>query len=110
MLSAGTWPEMRCRMSKATSDRVKIATIADHGSEHPSRTSANEALAHAADALGLALEVRWFSSATLDTDSSRASLSGFDGIFAPGGAYANKDGGLAGIRFAREAGWPFFGT
>jgi CTP synthase (UTP-ammonia lyase) len=91
-------------------DRVRIATIADHGSKHPSRTSANEALAHAADALDLEPEVEWFSTATLDTDSSRASLSGFDGIFAPGGQYENKDGGLAAIRFAREAGWPFFGT
>jgi len=97
-------------MSMTTRDRVKIATIADHGSEHPSRISANEALTHAADALGLALEVQWFSTATLDPDSSRASLSGFDGIFAPGGQYENKDGGLAAIRFAREAGWPFFGT
>jgi CTP synthase len=97
-------------MSNATSCVVKIATIADYGSEHPSRTSASEALAHAADALGLALEVRWFSTATLDADSGHACLSGYDGIFTPGGEYENKDGGLAAIRFAREGGWPFFGT
>ncbi len=97
-------------MSTATGDRVKIATIADYGPEHPSRASARKALAHAADALDLELEVQWFSTATLDTTSGRTSLSGFDGIFAPGGEFKNKDGGLAAIRFAREAGWPFFGT
>ena len=54
--------------------------------------------------------MEWLRTATLDSDSDRAALSGFDGIFAPGGDYDNKDGGLAAIRFAREAGWPFFGT
>jgi CTP synthase (UTP-ammonia lyase) len=97
-------------MDTVTSDRVKIAIIADYGPGHPSHRSAEEALAHAADVLVLELEVEWLSTATLDTDSSRASLSGFDGIFAPGGDYESKDGGLAAIRFAREAGWPFFGT
>jgi CTP synthase (UTP-ammonia lyase) len=97
-------------VGKPASDLVKIATVADHGPEHPSRVAAIEALAHAADAMGLALEVEWFSTPTLDSASSRASLTGFDGIFAPGGDYENKEGGLAAIRFAREAGWPFFGT
>jgi CTP synthase len=97
-------------MSKTTSDQVKIAAIADYEREHPSRRSANEALAHAADALGVALEVEWFSTPTLDAGSLRTFLSGFDGILAPGGDYENKDGGLEAIRFARESGWPFFGT
>ncbi len=89
---------------------IRLAIIADYGPEDPSRRSAERALAHAADALSLELEVEWLPTTTLDRDSSRASLSGFDGIFAPGGDYENKDGGLAAIRFAREAGWPFFGT
>lgn len=89
---------------------MRIASIADYGSEHPSHQSASAALSHAADALGLGLEVEWFPTTTLDSDSVRASLSRFDGIFAPGGDYEDKDAGLAAIRFAREAGWPFFGT
>lgn len=97
-------------MSKTTGDRVRIAAIADYESGHPSRWSANGALAHAADALGVALEVEWFSTLTLEAGSVRPSLSRFDGIFAPGGDYESEDGVSAAIRFAREAGWPFFGT
>jgi CTP synthase (UTP-ammonia lyase) len=97
-------------MDKTTPNQVRIAVVADYDPESASRRSANEALVHAADALGLALDVQWFSTPGLSTEASRASLAGFDGIFAPGGEYENKDGGLAAIRFAREAGWPFFGT
>ncbi len=97
-------------MDKTTPDQVKIAMVADYGSDHPSHKSANEALAHAADALDLALEVGWFPTPVLDTDVGRGPLAGFDGIFAPGGEYENKDRGLEAIRFAREAGRPFFGT
>jgi diamine N-acetyltransferase len=98
------------RMDETTPDRVRIAMVADYGSGHPSHESANEALSHAADALGLALEVGWFPTSALGTDLSRGPLAGFDGIFAPGGEYENKDRGLEAIRFAREAGRPFFGT
>lgn len=97
-------------MDKTTHDRVRIAVVADYAAEHPSYVSASEALAHAADALGLALEVGWFPSPVLGTDVSRGPLAGFDGLFAPGGEYEHKDRGLEAIRFAREAGRPFFGT
>ena len=66
--------DLYMRMGDTGRDQVRIASIADYGSEHPSHKSANEALAHAADALDVALEVEWLSSPTLRTESCRAAL------------------------------------
>jgi CTP synthase (UTP-ammonia lyase) len=97
-------------MAEPASRNVRIALVADYGSDHPSHLLASEALTHAADALGVALEVGWFPTPALAGDAGCAALAGFDGIFAPGGEYENKQAGLEAIRFAREKGWPFFGT
>ena len=90
--------------------QTRIAVVADYEFGHRSHKSADEALGHAADALGLALDVRWMPSETLDSEAGRNALAEYDGIFAPGGDYIGKEAGLGAIRFAREQGWPFFGT
>ena len=90
--------------------KTRIALVGDFVPGHTSHEAANQALLHAADALSLTLEADWIPTPTLDADAGLAELEQYDGVFAPGGAYESKEGALAAIRFARERGWPFFGT
>jgi CTP synthase (UTP-ammonia lyase) len=89
---------------------ITIAMIGDFVAGHPSHEAANEAVRHAADALHLSVESVWIPTPALAADGGIAALERCDALFAPGGAYESKDGALAAIRFAREQGWPFFGT
>ncbi|MBI5090128.1 MAG: hypothetical protein HZB15_15040, partial [Actinobacteria bacterium] len=58
-------------------------------------------------ATGAALDAYWIAS----SDVAQTRLDGFDGIWAlPGSPYADIDGVLASIRFAREHDVPFLGT
>lgn len=90
--------------------QTKIAVTSDYAEANPGHRAANDALQHAAEALELALAVDWIPTAVTATPKGLASLAGYDGIFSAGGAYAAKNGALEAIRFAREGGWPFFGT
>jgi CTP synthase (UTP-ammonia lyase) len=89
---------------------ARIALVGDFVPGLTSHEAANEAVLHAADSLSLNFEVAWIPTPTFDTEPGLALLEQYDGIFAPGGAYESKGGALAAIRFARERGWPFFGT
>jgi CTP synthase (UTP-ammonia lyase) len=89
---------------------IRIAVIGDFVAGHPSRQAANEALGHAADALRLSVGTVWIPTTTVASEDGCAVLEQCDAVFAPEGAYDSKDGALATIRFARERGWPFFGT
>ena len=93
-----------------TPPEIRIAMIGDFVAGHPSHEAANEALRHAADALRLPVEIDWIPTPTTAGDEGCAVLEQYDALFAPGGDYQSKDGALAAIRFARERGWPFFGT
>jgi CTP synthase (UTP-ammonia lyase) len=89
---------------------ARIALVGDFVPGHISHEAANAAVLHAADSLSLDLEAAWIPTPTLDTERGLAVFEHYDGIFVPGGAYDSKGGALAAIRFARERGWPFFGT
>jgi CTP synthase (UTP-ammonia lyase) len=89
---------------------IRIALTADFNADNPGHRATGEALRHAADAVGLELVVDWIPTESTESEAALAVLAEYHGIFSPGGAYQSKDGALAAIRFARQQGWPFFGT
>ena len=90
--------------------QVHIAVTSDFNPDNAGHQATTQALQHAADSLGLDVIGDWIPTRSTDTEAGRARLSRYDGIFSAGGAYASKDGAIQAIRFAREQGWPFFGT
>jgi CTP synthase (UTP-ammonia lyase) len=89
---------------------VKIGVIGDFNPEFAPHPATNAAIRHAADFLGLTVEIHW-----LPTDSigpvPAAQLAQFAGLWAsPGSPYRNMAGALGGIRYAREHDVPLLGT
>jgi len=90
---------------------LRVGVIGDFNPSSVSHTATNEALAHAEAALGMRVAVSWVPTHTLTPQSAGAILASFDALWcSPGSPYRSMSGALAGIRFAREEGWPFFGT
>ena len=93
------------------SQLLRIGIIGDLDPSRPSHRATNEALAHAAGALGVALNVCWLPTPSLEQESGGAALKRYDALWcAPGSPYQSMAGALRAIRFARERGWPFLGT
>jgi CTP synthase (UTP-ammonia lyase) len=92
-------------------DRVlKIAIIGDFKSSNITHQATNKAIVHAAQALGSAVESTWIPTPELAQEGVDI-LHTFDGLWcSPGSPYANMDGAIRAIRFAREANRPFFAT
>jgi CTP synthase (UTP-ammonia lyase) len=89
---------------------VRIGVIGDFDGRRYHHAT-NEALAHAAAARGVALDVEWFPTSSLLEPDAPARLETCDGLWcSPGSPYRSEAGALAGIRFARERGRPFIGT
>ena len=87
-----------------------IAIVADFDARSKSHIATNEASAHSAAALGVAVAPQWIGTAELSSDGV-ARLAGVRGIWiGPGSPYASMEGALAAIRFARERGVPLLGT
>jgi CTP synthase (UTP-ammonia lyase) len=83
----------------------RIGIIGDFNPENSTHIFTNNAIQHAAKALGKPIEAVW-----LPTDQ-RAEYEGFQGLFgSPGSPYRSFDGALCGIRYARENKVPFLGT
>jgi CTP synthase (UTP-ammonia lyase) len=90
---------------------LTVGVIGDFNPSSLSHAATNEALAHAAAALGMRVAVSWIPTHTLTSQSAGAILGSFDALWcSPGSPYGSMSGAIAGIRFAREKGWPFFGT
>jgi CTP synthase (UTP-ammonia lyase) len=89
---------------------VPIAIIGDHDASRPTHAATDEALAHAARALGVEVAARWLPThALLELPSGEFdSWAGF--CVAPGSPYRSLDGALRAIRRAREGGKPLLGT
>jgi CTP synthase (UTP-ammonia lyase) len=93
------------------SGTVKIAVVADRDPSFRPHLATDEALAHAADRLGIELAANWIGTEQLDTNEGWARLQESDGVFvAPGSPYRSLSGALAAIRFAREQMRPLLGT
>jgi CTP synthase (UTP-ammonia lyase) len=89
---------------------VRIAISGDFNPDNAGHLAANEALQHSADALGIDIIGDWLPTAGTASEAGAACLERYDGVFSAGGSYESKPGAIAAIRFAREQGWPFFGT
>jgi CTP synthase (UTP-ammonia lyase) len=89
---------------------LKIGIIGDFDPKARTHLSTNEALHHAGAHLGRGVSVSWVPTDAL-ADRAAARLQDFAGIIcSPGSPYRSTEGALAGIRFARERGYPFAGT
>jgi CTP synthase (UTP-ammonia lyase) len=89
---------------------ITVAIIGDYQPDFEPHPATNEALAHSAAALGVAVEVSWLPTPSLERQTAQT-LQPFDALWcAPGSPYQSMTGALQAIRFAREAGRPFIGT
>jgi CTP synthase len=90
---------------------VKIAVIGKYTGLVDSYKSVQEALIHGGIANDVGVEVSWLASDLFtNRDKTRELLAEFDGVLVPGGfGVRGVEGMLEAIRYAREAGLPFFG-
>jgi len=90
---------------------VKVGVIGDFDPSSVAHIATNAAIDHTAAALGISVAFSWVPTPALEVPPVRSVLASFDALWAsPGSPYKSMDGALAGIRFAREEGWPFFAT
>jgi CTP synthase (UTP-ammonia lyase) len=93
----------------AICDARMIALVGDYSEQVPAHRAIPRALEMARTELGANLAWRWIPTGTL-ADASRT-LADCTAIWlVPASPYANMDGALAAIRFARETRRPFLGT
>jgi CTP synthase (UTP-ammonia lyase) len=89
---------------------VRIGLIGDFDPEVPAHRAIPLALRFAAARTGVMAEAVWLHTSTLTGEVSRR-LADHAGLWCvPASPYANTDGALAAIRFARESRRPFLGT
>jgi CTP synthase len=105
-----TWREMVKRIV-APSKRVKIAVVGKYTELVDSYKSVQEALIHGGIANNVGVDISWISSDSFTSrERTREVLSQFDGLLVPGGfGVRGVEGMVEAIRYAREAGLPFFG-
>ena len=90
---------------------LTVGIIGDFDPLSGTHRATNQALSHAAQTLGVAVTTYWLPTADLSRGSLEPVLEPFDALWAaPGSPYKSMNGALLGIQFAREKGWPFFGT
>ncbi len=90
---------------------VRLGVIGDYNPSNETHRATDDALTHSADALGAVVNVEWIPTVELDCRPAETVLRRFHGLWcAPASPYQSMNGALKGIRFARERGWPFFGT
>jgi CTP synthase (UTP-ammonia lyase) len=85
--------------------------MGDYDAAKTSHKATNEAIRHAAEHLGIDAEVAWLPTPSFLNEAGRPDLDIFDGFWAsPGSPYKSMEGGIAGIRLAREMDRPLIGT
>jgi CTP synthase (UTP-ammonia lyase) len=90
---------------------VSVGVVGDFDPGSRPHRATEVALAHAAAASGIAIDVRWVPTGSLTAADAVARLDAFDGFWiAPGSPYRSLDGALRAIRFARERDWPLVAT
>ena len=90
---------------------LTVGIIGDFDPGSETHRATNEALQHAAHALGMTVTATWLPTGDLNTGAVEQVLGSFDALCAsPGSPYKDMEGALRGIQFAREQGWPFIGT
>ncbi|TMB70927.1 MAG: hypothetical protein E6J43_00615 [Chloroflexi bacterium] len=90
--------------------RTRIGIVGDYGPGYVSHRETGAAIEESARRLGIDVDYEWVSTDLVEAEGTGA-LETFDGLWAaPGAPYRSLQGGLTGIRFARERGVPFVGT
>jgi CTP synthase (UTP-ammonia lyase) len=88
---------------------LRVALIGDYNPQMIAHQAIPEALRLSGESLGQPVEAVWMHTSSLTNVPHQ--LADFDGIWCvPASPYANTDGALSAIRFARESGRPFLGT
>ena len=90
--------------------RVSIAVVGKYVELHDAYLSVKEALVHAGIAHGVAAEIRWIHSESLESADVAAVLEGVDGIVVPGGfGERGIEGKVLAAQYAREHRVPYLG-
>lgn len=105
-----TWRGLVQRIN-APPSTVKIAVVGKYTELVDSYKSVQEALIHGGIANNVGVDMSWISSDTFTSrERTREILSRYDGLIVPGGfGVRGVEGMVEAIRYAREAGLPFFG-
>jgi CTP synthase (UTP-ammonia lyase) len=94
----------------ASRSQIRIGLIGDHDPAVTAHQAIPRALTLAAAHADLDLAAEWVHTSTIP-DHPNDLLARFDGLWCvPASPYANTDGALGAIRYARETGRPFLGT
>jgi CTP synthase (UTP-ammonia lyase) len=90
--------------------RARIAIVGDFDPGYISHRETGVAIEDSGQRLGIAVDYQWVATDAV-ASAGTGMLAASDGLWAaPGAPYRSLEGALAGIRFARERGVPFFGT
>jgi CTP synthase (UTP-ammonia lyase) len=93
-----------------TTSTISIALVGDYNREVTAHRAIPIALEFAAGELDVGVRYDWLHTTTLDSNPE-AVLGHYQGIWCvPASPYANTDGAIGAIRFAREHGRAFLGT
>jgi CTP synthase len=89
---------------------ITVGIMGDFNPDKLTQSLLNQALDHAAAAIGSAVEITWIPTLSLKSVRDTKKLGEYNGlIMAPGGDYRSEEGALSGIRFARENDRTFLG-
>ena len=90
--------------------RIVLGIVGDYDDTFLPHRKTNEAVQHAAQALGLDVDASWIPTSECDGDAVRR-LAGCDGVWiSPGSPYKSMTGVLAAIRVCRLGGIPLLAT
>ena len=103
------WRELVDRLANPRG-RVSIAVVGKYVELHDAYLSVKESLIHAGIAHGVAPDIRWIHSESLESADVTAVLDGVDGIVVPGGfGERGIEGKVLAAQFARERKIPYLG-
>jgi CTP synthase (UTP-ammonia lyase) len=97
-------------VKQGTKQEIKIGVIGDYNAVLRAHDATNDALQHAANALHTEVSIHWLPTPSLEGEVI-TNLGSYSALWiAPGSPYANMEGVLHSIRFAREQQIPLLGT
>jgi CTP synthase (UTP-ammonia lyase) len=104
------WHGAGCAIyAESVSQTFRVALVGDYDPSVPAHQAIPVALELAADHHHVSLQWDWLHTSRIE--DARSMLRDYDGIWCvPASPYANTQGALDAIRFAREQGKPFLGT
>lgn len=89
---------------------VSVGIIGDFSPDKLTHQKLNQALDHAATALGCTVEITWIPTLSLKIARECKKMRQYDAlVIAPGGAYYSEQGVINGIQYAREQAITFLG-